>query len=879
MDDRPRALSLAESRERARLIVVSSYAVDLDLSRGSEVFGSRTVARFSCSSPGAASFVEIRAARLVSANLNGRPLGDHQLTANRLTLVDLQADNELVVEAEMTYSRTGEGMHLFIDPIDAETYVGAYLGVDNAQRVFANFDQPDLKATISASVTAPVGWTVVSNMRRRVATAEGRWEFATTPPLSTYLFVVVAGRLHTVEAEHRGTQFALYSRQSLAHYLDAEAPEIFGITHACFDRYAEIFDEPYPFDSYDQAFVPELNWGALESPGCVTFRDDFVYRSAVTEAQRLDRGMVIAHEMAHMWFGDLVTMRWWDDLWLSESFAEYMGFQVLAEATRFTDTWTAFAMANKTWGYDADQRPSTHPVAPDAVEVADTQTALANFDGISYAKGASALRQLVAWLGEDIFLSGVNDFLGRHRFGVGTLADLLNSLSRASGLDVHRWADRWLRTAGVDTLRVVRGDEAGPGRVHIEHPGLRPHRVILGLYDREADDPTRLVLRRRTLLTLPEGSGSTAVDLADREARPDLMLLNDGDVSYAKIRFDASSLASAVDGLGTIPDPLSRAVIWSTVRDLVRDGELSPKDYLSLVSRHLPMEDDISIVHGVLGFARHHVIDRYLNPSGRTTALTTLGDTGRAILERSDHAAASGLRLAAVRGVIDAAVSLENVQELGDWLTADSVPGGPALDADLRWRTLLRLSVLGGADSKAIEDELVRDTSGAGPEGAARCRAALPTLAAKNAAWEVMFGGGQEADVPSTYLVAATAQGFWQPEQRELLAPYVGRYFPAAVEVAARRGSSVAAAIGGAGFPFHDVDQATLRAGEHCLTDGAATAALERQLADQLDDLRRALRVSWRGEAPWGPHPVHERAGPDSENRSACRALRDTGND
>ena len=848
MDDQARPLTLAESQERARLIAASSYEVDLDLTRGPEVFGSRTVARFSCLSPGTSTFVELRPARLVSATLNGRSLDPDMLRANRLTLDDLQIDNEMVIEADMPYVSTGDGMHRFVDPLDSETYVGAYLGGDNAQRVFANFDQPDLKATISVSVTAPLGWTVVSNGRVAPTTESGltaeagRWEFATTPPLSTYLFVVVAGPLHSLGSEHRGIPFGLHCRRSLADHLDAEAEEIFAITHACFDRYTEMFDEPYPFDSYDQAFVPELNWGALETPGCITFRDDFVYRSAVTELERQHRGMVIAHEMAHMWFGDLVTMQWWDDLWLSESFAEYMGFQVLSESTRFTETWTSFAMTRKTWGYDADQRPSTHPVAPEARDVADTEIAFANFDGISYAKGASVLRQLAVWLGDDVFLAGINDFLGRHRFGVATLADLLDVLSGASGLDVHRWADRWLRTTGVDTLRVVRGD-VQVASLHVEHPGQRPHRVALGLYDRGTDDPGQLALRRQTLVTLPEGSRSTPVDLDQREPWPDLVLLNDHDLTYAKVRLDASSMAATRDGLGQIADPLSRAVVWTGARDLVRDGELSSRDYLALVSQHLSTEDDISIVQGVLGFARHHVIDRYLDPASRTAALATMGDTCRAVLERADDATMSGLRLAAVRGVIDAAMLPDDTRDLRDYLAGGGVPGGPALDADLRWRILFRLSILGAVEPAEIEDERVRDTTGAGPEGAARCRAALPNLATKNAAWEAIFGAGPETDALSTYLVSATAEGFWQPEQRDLLAPFVERYFAAAVEVSARRGVAVAAVVGGVGFPLHVVDEATLRAGEECLARENVTAALRRRLVDQLDDLKRALRV------------------------------------
>jgi aminopeptidase N len=710
--------------------------------------------------------------------------------------------------------------------------------VDNAQRVFANFDQPDLKATITLSATAPTGWNVFSNGVERTPGSPGRWEFATTPVLPTSLAVLIAGPWHTVRREHRGIGFALHCRRSLAEYLDKEAPEIFDITVACFDRYLELFDEPYPFDSYDQAFVPELNWGAMETPGCITFRDDFLYRSAVTEADRERRGVVIAHEMAHMWFGDLVTMRWWDDLWLSESFAEYMGFQVLSEATRFTSTWTAFSMITKPWGYDADQRPSTHPVAPEQADVADTETALANFDGVSYAKGASVLRQLVTWLGREAFLAGVNDFLTRHRFGVATLSDLLESLGAASGLDVREWARRWLRTVGVDTLACVRG----PAGIRIGHPGLRPHRVEVGLYDRAIDAPERLVLRRRASVALDVGSRWTALELADGEPQPDFLLLNDGDLDYCKIRFDPASWVVLSEALGGIGDPLSRAVVWAAVRDMVRDGELPPAEYLSLAERHLPAEQDVAIVGAVIAFARGHIADRYLDPTQRRRAVTTIGDIARSILERPEGLALPGLRLAAVRGVIDCAVTLDDTGGLRACLAAGEVPGGPQLDADLRWRILLRLSVLGAVDADEIEQALADDTSGTGPESAARCRAALPRLAAKDAAWEIMFGSEPDRDL-STYLVAATAEGFWQPEQRALLASFVDRYFPAAAEVSARRGAAVADVVAGAGFPSHVVDEAIVREGESWLSNDGLTGALRRNLVDALDDMRRALRV------------------------------------
>jgi aminopeptidase N len=482
------SLTYAEARERSRLIDVLRYRVELDLTGGGDVFGSVTTIRFGCRVPGAASFAELRPARLRRAVLNGRDLDPAVLAGNRLPLAGLRAANELRVEADMPYSRTGAGLHRFTDPADGRTYLALQGGLDNAQRVFAAFDQPDLKAPFSAAVTAPGSWTVIGNGPARQTNGArqaggGRWELAATPPISPYLVTLVAGPYHSIAAEHHGIPFGLHARQSLARCLERDAPEILAVTRACFDRYREIFAEPFPFGSYHQAFVPELEAGAMENPGCVTFRDEFLFPSAVTRAERQTRAVVIAHEMAHMWFGDLVTMRWWNDVWLSESFAEYLGFRVLAEATAFSGAWAACALDRKVRGYDADQRASTHPVAPDPPAVPDTDSALASYDDISYAKGAAALRQLVAWLGWPAFLAGVNDYFARYRFGSATLEDLLGCLGRAAGpagegqagagSGVGEWAASWLRSAGVDTLSVSR--PAPPGRVGcVSHDGSRP---------------------------------------------------------------------------------------------------------------------------------------------------------------------------------------------------------------------------------------------------------------------------------------------------------------------------------------------------------------------------------------------------------------------
>jgi aminopeptidase N len=843
MADMP-ALTRTEAQARARLLDVHSYTVHLDLLRGEEVFGSTTVIRFGCAAPGAATFVELRPAVLRRVVLNGAELDPGGLSEGRLTLSGLAAENELRVEADMSYSHTGEGMHRFTDPADGEVYVYTQSAPDEASRVFACFDQPDLKAVLEISATVPPHWTALSNGagERR---DDGRWEFVPTPPISTYLAAIVAGPLHSVHAEHDGIPLGVHCRRSLAAHLDAD--ELFDITRRSLDRYHELFEERYPFGKYDQAFVPELNFGAMENPGCVTFRDEFLFRSAVTDSERENRAIVIAHEMAHMWFGDLVTMRWWDDLWLNESFAEYMGQQVIAEVSRFTTTWTGFAVKRKAWGYDADQRPSTHPVAAQGVD--DTAAARVSFDGISYAKGASVLRQLVAWVGEDAFQRGVNAYFARHRFGNAELADLLDALGGATdGRDVHGWAERWLRTSGVDTLRTEIADRDGElvsaDVVHTGTPGdpsaVRPHRIFVGLYDLAAngDGERRLARRERLDVDLAaDGTGRTPLPRLAGLPRPDLLLINDGDLSYAKVRLDERSWQAVTAALSTVEDELTRAVLWNTARDMVRDGELTAGDFLALVETHLPGEPVVAIVEAVLAFARHEIADRYLRAGERPAAIATLAEVCRRILRRTEGDVAD-VRLAAVRMLIQCSSTEDDLAGLRECLRVAQVPGGPALDPELRWMILLQLSALGGAGEPEIAAELARDPSATGRQGAARCGAALPAPDAKERAWQRLFTGG----ALSNHLLTATAQGFWQPALPETTDGFIARYFDE-IPATAERGPMVETILGRTFFPSHAAVPGTVRAAERCLDGGELPAALHRALTDQLDDLRRAVRI------------------------------------
>ena len=835
-----RSLTRAEAAERAAHLTVLSYDVNLDLTGGADTFRSTVVIRFRAT-PGVSTFVEVKPARLRAVRLNGDDLDPAALDGNRYPLSALAAENTLLVEADMAYSNTGVGLHQFVDPADGRTYLYAMSFLDEVQRIFAAFDQPDLKAPVRLTVTAPPEWTVAANAPLARRSADGRWEFASTPPLATYTISLIAGPYAARHADHRGIPLTLYCRQSLAEYLDADADEIFAITRACLDRYEEMFGTPYPFGKYDQAFVPEFTPGAMENPGLVTIRDEHIFRSAVTEAQRELRAVTIAHEMAHMWFGDLVTMRWWDDLWLNEAFAEYLGVRVTAEVTRYDRTWVSFCASRKAGGYAADQRPSTHPVAPEAV--ADTAQALVNFDGISYVKGASVLRQLAAWLGDEAFLAGLRAYIATHQFGNATLRDLLAAMSAASGRDLSGWADVWLRRAQVNTVRVVAEvDSAGRyAQVALEqtappeHPVLRPQRIGLGLYDRAGDATTRRDLLMVDLDPAVDHGRTLVDDLRGKPAAA-LLLPNDGDLAYAKVRLDSASAAAVPELLPGLADPLARAVLWAAMIDAVRDAERPVADLVALIRAALPSESDSVLVESVLTQARP-IVDRYLEPSARVSALDHLAVACQRRLDTAPPG--SSLQLAAARGLIAAS---RDTELLRAWLAGRGVPPGLSVDADVRWATLHRLVVLGAADAAAIEAEYDRDRSATGAEWAARCRASLPDAEAKDRAWRVIV----EDTTMSNRLATATADGFWQPEQLALTQPYVSRYFAEMPAAATRRTPWVAERIAALAFPRYAVDPATSQAAAALLARDDLTAGLRRAVTDAADDLRRALAARER---------------------------------
>jgi aminopeptidase N len=804
-----RTLLREEAVARSALLQVASYDVDLDL-RTVDDFGSTTVVRFTCREPGASTFVELDGHPL-AVTLNGQAL-PVPTGGNRIDLADLAADNELRVVARGSWSRTGEGLHRFTDPADGLTYVWGQSFLDDAQRIFACFDQPDLKAVFRLTVTAPVGWTVIGN--ERGTSADCRWTFAETAPISTYLFTVAAGPWHGERRMHDGIELGVWCRQSLAPHLEAD--ELFEITGQCFDSYHLRFGIRYPFgDTYDQLWVPEFNHGAMENPGAVTFAESLLFRSRVTDADRRKRAEVIAHEMAHMWFGDLVTMQWWDDLWLNESFAELMGFHTTEIATRFQGGWTAFCTGRKAWGYSADQLPTTHPISG---PVADTRGALLNFDGISYAKGASALRQLMALVGEETFFVGVSRYLERHAWGNSTLADFLVAIEEACGRDLATWADTWLRTPGVSTLRVD-GDTVRQ-EPPAAFPVLRQHRIGVGRFDHHDG-----ALVRRDRFDVDVVGAATPVPGLDGTA--DLVLPNDGDWTFAKIRFDPRSLATVEQHLAGLDDPLARALCWGALWDAARDADLAPQVFVRAVIAGGPVETDPAVVDALQAQARTAAGLWAADPALLEALAATAADRIAAAPPASD------LQLAWAHAWIAAAT---DVSRLADLLRG-SAPTGLAVDTELRWQVVRRLAVLGAVTEADLAAQLATDDTAAGARHADHARAALPDPAAKARAWRAAV----DDTTLSNHQSGALADGFWQVEQVELCRPYAERYFAEIRSVWEARSPQVARILATRLFPAVVVEPEVLDRSRDFLGDPTVPAGLRRVVLEGADGLRRAV--------------------------------------
>ncbi|MFF2994326.1 aminopeptidase N [Streptomyces sp. NPDC057950] len=843
-------LTREEAQQRAKLLTVDSYEIDLDLSGAQEggTYRSVTTVRFDVSESGAESFIDLVAPTVHEVVLNGDALAPAEVFEDsRITLPGLlEGRNVLRVVADCAYTNTGEGLHRFVDPVDQQAYLYTQFEVPDARRVFASFEQPDLKATFRFTVKAPSGWTVISNSPSPEP-KDDTWAFEPTPRISTYITALIVGPYHSVhsvyEKDGQSVPLGIYCRPSLAEFLDSDA--IFEVTRQGFEWFQEKFDFAYPFKKYDQLFVPEFNAGAMENAGAVTIRDQYVFRSKVTDAAYEVRAETILHELAHMWFGDLVTMEWWNDLWLNESFATYTSIacQAYAPDSRWPHSWTTFANSMKTWAYRQDQLPSTHPIM---AEIRDLDDVLVNFDGITYAKGASVLKQLVAYVGMDEFFRGVQAYFKRHAYGNTRLSDLLGALEETSGRDLKNWSEKWLRTAGINVLRPeVETDADGvitsfairqeapalPAGAKGE-PTLRPHRIAVGLYNLDASG--KLVRDER--IELDVDGELTAVPELTGKRRPAVFLLNDDDLSYAKVRLDEDSLAFVTEHLGDFESSLPRALCWASAWDMTRDGELATRDYLSLVLSGIGKESDIGVVQSLQRQLKL-AIEMYADPATREALLTRWTEATLAHLRAAE--AGGDHQLAWARAFADTARTPEQLDLLEGLLEDRETIGGLAVDTELRWAFVQRLAAVGRYDEAEITAEYERDRTAAGERHAATARAGRPTAEAKEDAWVSVI----ESDKLPNAVQEAVIGGFVQTDQRELLAPYADRFFAVVKDIWDARSHEIAQQIAIGLYPSIQVSEETLAKTDAWLASAEPNAALRRLISESRAGIERALKA------------------------------------
>jgi len=843
-------LTRIEAQERRAVIdptVGMSYEVALDLNRGAEVFGSRTILRFAAT-PGAETFIDLIARDVREITLNGRSIDPAAAFADsRIALTGLEAQNELIVDADCLYTNTGEGLHRFVDPVDGEVYLYSQFEVPDSRRVFAVFEQPDLKATFQFTVSAPDAWKVVSNSPtpepQRHGDGTATWVFEPTPTISSYITALVAGPYEATfseltSASGRVIPLGVYARKSLWQFLDADY--IFDKTREGFAYFEEKFDYPYPFAKYDQLFVPEFNAGAMENAGAVTFTETYVFRSKVTDAVKERRVVTILHELAHMWFGDLVTMRWWNDLWLNESFAEWASTMATAEATEWTEAWTTFNAMEKTWAYRQDQLPSTHPVVAQINDLEDVQV---NFDGITYAKGGSVLKQLAAWVGIEQFFAGVAAYFKKNEWSNTELSDLLVELERTSGRELSTWSKKWLETAGVNTLspEIATADDGTITRFAVvqtapaDYPTIRPHRLGIGFYRLQGDALVRVHHEE-----LDVDGDLTEVPQLKGLARPDLVLLNDDDLAYAKIRLDEHSLRTAIAHLKDISDPLARSLVWGAAWDQTRDGETAASDYVDLVLSNIGRETESTTVRTTLGQLQL-AANSYVTPSTREATRARVADGLWKLAQQAQPGSDSQLQfVTAFAAAASTAAHTQQVQALRD---GELVLEGLEIDTDLSWQLLVSLAAAGAVSAEEIDAALAADNTAKGGEFAAQARAALPTPEDKRAAWASLI---DQADAPNT-IVRAAAAGFVHPAGRDLLADFVAPYFDMLLPIWESRTYQIAQYLIVGLYPaplanvaLRDATRAWLAAHQD------APPALRRLVAENLAGVERALAVQER---------------------------------
>ena len=858
-------LTRVEAEERKSIVQYPiHYSVDLDLTQGDTTFVSTSTIQFGAKA-GESTFLDLIADEVTSVTLNGESVEPGEVFADdRIALNNLRERNEVVVTAVCRYSTTGEGLHRSVDPSDGNVYLYSQFEVPDARRVYAVFDQPDLKAVFRFSVLAPCSWIVTSNMPvertedtdqmtldgtlgTKPAEHAKRWTFAPTPTMSSYLTAICAGpyaEWHTTyqNEDGRTIPMAQYCRQALKDDFAKDVDYLFDITKKGFAFYAKTWGVPYPYAKYDQIYVPEYNAGAMENIGMVTIRDSYVFSSKVTDALAERRVVTVLHELAHMWFGDYVTMKWWNDLWLNESFAEFTSTLATAEATEWKDAWATFCSGEKSWALNQDQLSTTHPIVAPINDLNDTYV---NFDGITYAKGASVLKQLVAYVGRSEFFEGINHYLYRHAYSNATLNDLLTELEGTSGRDLKTWSAQWLEQAGINTiatdLHTAQDCPISELTLHqfapTDHPVLREHRLAVGFYNE--DEESGKVVRTDRIELDVDGEATTVTEAAGKP-RPQFLLTNDDDLTYTKLRFDDESLAFATANLYRFDDALARAVIWLALWDMTRDGELAASDFIGTTLKLLSTETESTTFRYALACLSTTV----WHYTDRTKRAAIAQHTAQALLDLAKQApAGSDMQFQLISAYLTYGVE-------GDSAFADTVRGllsgslvleGLELDNNFRWSLVRALSSINAIDEADIQQELERKDTTENREFALAARAARATAEAKAWAWNEAI----HDEVLTNAQLESVAGGFASTPSQELAEPYVKEYFDSAEWIWNHKTFHMAEALLEGLYPRY-ADPATLvELGDKWLASHAdADNALRRLISANVESSHRTKMVA-----------------------------------
>jgi len=730
-------LTQTEAMLRAQIISDVKYQLAVEMDNASETFHGTAQIEFSRKDSPHDLFLDLKnGAKIEKFEMNGKAYTpvfmQHRVILPQAMLA--VGANKVVIAYTQSYDHNGRGLNRFVDPEDKRVYFHSQFEAYDAHQMFPCFDQPDIKATMRMTVTAPKAWEVISTTRetsKKVSGDNAIWTFAETPKISTYLFSLHAGPFAKWESKAGNIPLRLFARQALKKFVVAK--DWFTPTKAGLKFYGEYFGYPYPFKKYDQIIVPEFTAGAMENVAAITFTERFIHRSAATYKEREGLSSVILHEMAHMWFGDLVTMQWWNGLWLNESFATYMSALSMSRATEFKDSWMSFYSGGKTGAYVEDQLVTTHPIE---ANIPDTDTAFSNFDSITYGKGASVLKQLSFYLGEDMFRNGLKIYFKNYAYSNSRLEDFLGSLEQASGKDLKTWSKTWLEMAGVDTVSAEYTCDAGKVTGFAlkligpnGEPTLREHRTQVGLFQ----EKNGKIVPLKTANVLYKGERTEVAELNGLEC-PAMVYPNDQDQDYVKVSIDPRTLETAKTSLSKIASPFTRLMFWPNLYSMVRDMQLMPQDYLKMVVENLPGETDLTIGNAIMrSLGRVIVFLPQATDAQKQTRLALIGDVEKAVWKKIDGKTSADWKKMALETYSDIAESQQAKDNLMSVLEGKIKWKGVVIDADRRWDMIIRLSALGDSRVEPIlAHQREVDKSSRGVDNALAADASKPSLEVKN---------------------------------------------------------------------------------------------------------------------------------------------------